>query len=118
MPSENIYCEPSRAGQPRQSHGYCGGLAKSSLTLAKKFDKVHRNTTTSSSAIPSVRRAIPPRPSFALTPDEEAVVPLESMVLAEEQGDREFCLPAPAATAAIMPAAECDLRRADEASAW
>lgn len=39
------------------------------LTLARKFDTVHRKTVTSSKQMPNVRLATPPRPMLAQNPD-------------------------------------------------
>lgn len=79
------------------------------LTLAMKFESVHRNTTTSSSVIPSVRLATPPRPSLARTPPAVAAGAAGSAVPAtsDNKGD---CDTGPAS----MPAADGDLRREKE----
>lgn len=90
------------------------GQGHGELTLARKLDVVHRNTTTSSSPIPRVRRATPPRPSFSrklLMLPRDAVVP-EPEVLAvdgeRERGGSESVVDS-------MPAVtECDLRRDEE----
>ena len=84
------------------------------LTLARKFDSVHKNTTTSSSAIPRVRRATPPRPSFSLmflgAVAVEVLVARESDVSAD--GARESG--ASGSVANMAAVTECDLRREEE----
>lgn len=55
------------------------------LTLARKLDAVHRNTVTSRSVIPSVRRATPISPNFdrKLLPFDPAVPVLRSEEVAD-----------------------------------
>ena len=85
------------------------------LTLARKFDSVHRNTTTSSSAIPRVRRATPPKPSFSLMFLGAVVVVVlvvrESDVSADDGARESGAWGSVANMAAVT---ECDLRREEE----
>ena len=76
------------------------------LTLAKKFDTVHKNTTTNKSAIPSVRRATPPSPSLAL------MLPLDFVLTADVWRDSEAGSPSAVKRPIVAAAApDCDLRR-------
>lgn len=79
---------------------------KKILTLAKKFDTVHKNTTTNNSAIPSVRRATPPSPSLAL------MLPLDFVLTADVWRDSEAgSLSAVKRPIVAAAAPDCDLRR-------
>jgi hypothetical protein len=49
------------------------GQSDGSLTLARKFDVVHKHTVTNNNDIPRVLLAIPPSPSLALHPVARAV---------------------------------------------
>jgi hypothetical protein len=82
------------------------------LTLARKLDSVHKNTTISNKTIPRVLRATPPKPSFSRRfwllprPDDAAPDILESEVKVRES---EGSGSGEAASMAVA-VRECDLR--------
>lgn len=97
---------------------------RETLTLAKKFDNVHKNTTINNNVIPSVRRANPPNPSLSRIlgppfppPPIVVVVPLEPVVMATD-GARDSGCPKSDIATPVPAAMECDLRLDEEVLLW